>query len=80
MRNAPHLRPYQFQPGQSGNPGGRPRTPLRERLLRKLLEEDATVGAIVEAIIERAKQGDVRAFTPIRDTAIFGIAPILELA
>lgn len=25
-----HLKPYQFKPGQSGNPGGRPKSPLKE--------------------------------------------------
>mgnify|MGYP001589442777 CR=1 FL=1 len=29
------LKPYQFKPGQSGNPGGRPRNPLKEFSLKE---------------------------------------------
>ena len=34
MENKPHLKPYRFQPGQSGNPGGRPKKlPVTEEYL-----------------------------------------------
>lgn len=29
-RKAPQLNPYKWKPGQSGNPGGRPKKPLKE--------------------------------------------------
>lgn len=29
-KTAEHLKPHQFKPGQSGNPGGRPKNPLKD--------------------------------------------------
>jgi len=56
-----------FQPGQSGNPGGRPKkTPLTDeikRLLRQKAEGSAYSNAHMVAwkMIQRAKAGDVAA-------------------
>jgi hypothetical protein len=66
MANTANLKP--FPKGVSGNPGGRPRKVLAERLLRKLLENDeATAEALIASLIEKAKTGDVAAFNSIRD-------------
>jgi hypothetical protein len=62
-----NLKPW--KPGQSGNPGGRPRTrPLTEELAQ-LLESEAPnsdgkswANVIVEALLKKARKGDVRAF------------------
>lgn len=39
-----HLKPWQFKPGQSGNPGGRPKGPSMKtyvkRMLRKMNDEE----------------------------------------
>lgn len=37
---AEHLRPYWFQPGQSGNPGGRPKKKTLEDLVRERMEQE----------------------------------------
>ena len=63
-----NLKPW--KPGQSGNPGGRPRTrPLTDELTQ-LLEQDAPNAngkswalVIAEALLMKARKGDVRAFT-----------------
>ena len=65
---AEHLRPHWFKPGESGNPGGRPKKPIKERLLQRLREDDAVLADLVEAILLKAKDGDVQAFNSIRDT------------
>jgi hypothetical protein len=39
----PHLKPYQFKPGQSGNPGGRPKDSLKafaRNYLKEMSEKD----------------------------------------
>jgi hypothetical protein len=65
-----NLRPG--KPGESGNPGGRPKTkPLTEELER-LLGEQAPKGkgqtwaaVIAEALVKRASKGDVRAIAEL---------------
>ncbi len=33
-----HLKPYQFKPGESGNPGGRPKGTMKSYLAKKFME------------------------------------------
>ncbi len=75
MDKADNLKPYRFQPGQSGNPGGRPKkTPLTDAL-RALLEKAAPgalkdkdyARAIAEALARRAARGDVSAIREVCD-------------
>jgi hypothetical protein len=72
---AEHLRPHQFQPGQTGNAGGRPRTKLFRKALLALLAdtEDETnpserLRKIAEKLLEAAEKGDVRAAEFLRDS------------
>jgi len=77
VRRAEHLRAYQFQPGESGNPGGRPRTAVVRRVLLELLTDSdgepspelrALAKAVYELAVGKSKRGNVRAFEAIRDT------------
>ena len=65
---AEHLKPHWFKAGESGNPGGRPKKPIKERLLQRLREDDTVLADLVEAILAKARTGDVQAFNSIRDT------------
>jgi hypothetical protein len=63
-----------FQPGQSGNPSGRPKDlvtrELRELMLRQcsLDKKKRSWGEVIaEAIGKKARNGDVRAFEAIAD-------------
>ena len=68
-----NLKPW--QPGQSGNPGGRPRTAPITELLRELLQKPypgdkqnrTYAHKIAEAMLKRASQGDVRAAREVAD-------------
>jgi hypothetical protein len=65
-----NLKPWKR--GESGNPGGRPKTkPLTEELAR-LLEQEAPNGkgdtwavVIAQALLTKARKGDVRAITEL---------------
>ena len=64
---AEHLKPWQFKPGQSGNPNGRPKgtidlsARIRKELLRKVKEDatlaDALAKRIVSALLEDPIKG-----------------------
>lgn len=69
----------QFAPGQSGNPGGRPKGRSITALIRELLDAPAsdrngspivgkTVGdQVAEALLREARSGDVRAIKELLD-------------
>jgi len=59
--------PYKFKPGQSGNPGGRPKaTPITDAL-RDALSDPAELEKFIGAVIKKAKKGDVKAFQAVSD-------------
>lgn len=67
-------RATRFKPGQSGNPGGRPRKYMISEAAVAALAEEMKDGrtkaeAVVQAIIAKALRGDVRAFEALRDTS-----------
>ncbi len=71
--NPQNLKP--FQPGQSGNPGGRPRSALMSQALRAALEREpgekwrpqTEAEAIAESLVREARRGSVKAATLIAD-------------
>jgi hypothetical protein len=71
--NPQNLKP--FQPGQSGNPGGRPKSAAMSQALRAALElppgekcqPQTEAEAIAESLIRQAKRGSVKAAVLICD-------------
>src|SRR5271169_3501585 len=69
--------PHRWQPGQSGNPGGRPKkTPLADacrEVLGRLVPDDADgrtyAEAIAETLAQKALSGDIRAAQELADRA-----------
>jgi hypothetical protein len=71
---AAHLEKFKFQPGQSGNPGGRPKNIFNEaylRILNKTVANDPQGLRVIDAIAERvatqAMKGDLKAVAEIAD-------------
>lgn len=61
---------YPWQPGQSGNPHGRP---TKKTLIDALQDEvDREMWAIVKGQVKRAIKGDPRSFAEIRNT-LYGV-------
>ncbi len=58
-----------WKPGQSGNPGGRPRKQLLDELLEDLLTSNHSELAreLAGALIARARKGDIRAIQLIAE-------------
>ena len=54
--------------GESGNPSGRPRSRMITKAIRDAIENDPeALAQIVSALIDKAKGGDLRAFSEIAD-------------
>jgi hypothetical protein len=84
MPNPENIEQYKFQPGESGNPNGRPKgarnrsTLVREWLEVKMKERNPITGETQEleqqdmmtlALIKKAREGDVQAYKELMDSA-----------
>lgn len=73
-----------FKPGQSGNPGGRPKKKAFRDSLVKLLDaagdDSAKLTELAQALFDKAKAGDVSAIKEVRDTLDGKPAQAIDLA
>ena len=60
-----------FQPGQSGNPNGRPKTKPFKEALRKVIDaagdDDTALMRAASALLAKAQEGDVQAIKELAD-------------
>jgi hypothetical protein len=66
-KDAERLKPFRFQPGVSGNPGGRPKVDLASEIARALFENDAE--AIYAAFQKVLRKGSPYGFQVLADRA-----------
>lgn len=76
-KSAPEqLKPYMFQPGESGNPAGRPKDTPEQKLIRKATKQiiEEYKQALAEALpmiqpvlIAKAIEGDIQAIKEVHD-------------
>jgi hypothetical protein len=71
-----HLAPYQWKPGQSGNPGGR-KVDLAKQIARAVFEqnEDAAISAFAKIL----RKGNAYAFKELADRAYGKVTDKLEV-
>jgi hypothetical protein len=62
-----NIAPYRFQPGKSGNPGGRPKHDLAADIARAVFEQNAE--ALYRAYTRAALKGNAYAFKELADRA-----------
>ena len=67
QKDIERLKPFRFQPGKSGNPGGRPKVDLAAEIARALFEQDAS--AIFAAFQKVLRKGSPYAFQVLSDRA-----------
>ena len=59
LAGAPQLDPYKWQPGQSGNPGGRPKKKPITELYERILNDPANLDAIESAVNKALQRGNM---------------------
>ena len=68
---------YGFQPGQSGNPGGRPKRDLPAEIAQRVFEENAD--AIYKAMLKALLKGDPDVFAVLADRAYGKLTQKVEI-
>ena len=68
---------YRFRPGQSGNPGGRPKKDIEAEIAQRVFEENAD--AIYRAMLKALLKGDPEVFAVLADRAYGKLTQKVEI-
>ena len=68
---------HRFRPGQSGNPGGRPRKDIAAEIAQRVFEENAD--AIYRAMLKALLKGDPEVFAVLADRAFGKLSQKVEI-
>ena len=68
---------YGFQPGQGGNPGGRPKKDIEAEIAQRVFEENAD--AIYRAMLKALLKGDPEVFAVLADRAYGKLTQKVEI-
>ncbi len=74
-RSLANLKP--FKPGQSGNPGGRPKRDLAAEIAQAIFEGNAE--AIAKAMLKSLKRGNPKTFSAMAERAYGKVAQHVEI-
>lgn len=77
QRDATRIAPWRFVPGQSGNPGGRPKHDLAAEIARAVFENNAE--ALYKAYTKAALKGNAYAFKELADRAFGRLKERVEI-
>lgn len=83
MPNPENISKYKYKKGQSGNPNGRPSVlPELKEAIAKALEKKtggiSELDRIIEALVKKAKKGDVRAAQELFDRGYGKVKQTME--
>lgn len=66
-----------FMPGQSGNPGGKPKVDVAKAIARAVFERDPE--ALIEAFVQATRKGNAYAFKELADRAYGKVTDKLQV-
>jgi hypothetical protein len=76
-KEAERIRPWQFKPGQSGNPGGRPKHDVASEIAQALFMDNPDL--IYEAFLKVLKKGSPYGFQVLADRAFGKLKEIHQI-
>jgi Family of unknown function (DUF5681) len=68
-RKADHLTQHRFKPGQSGNPGGRPKNKPLTDLYEEILNDPKAIALVRRSVTKALSRGSMAMVLPLREMA-----------
>lgn len=77
LKRIEQVKPFRFKPGQSGNPGGKPKIDLSAEIARQIFQQNPN--AIGKALTKAAMKGDAFVFKVLAERAFGKMTEQLEV-